>query len=49
VPSGTRRETYPNATVLIKTLTKARQESKPGFRGKREANNRLSHDKALKP
>jgi len=48
VPSGTRRETCPRATTFIKTLTRARQESKLGFRGKREKNNRLSHDTALK-
>ena len=48
VPPGTRTETYPGATVLIKALTRARQESKLGFRGKTEANSRLSHDTALK-
>jgi len=36
VPPGTRRETYSSAIVFIKILTQARQESKPGFRGKRE-------------
>ena len=49
MPPGTRTETNLSATVFIKPITRPRHESKPGYRGKRKADNQLSHGGAVKP